>query len=191
MTDSTSQSLLLQLKDAKNVQAWNRFADLYTPLIFFWARKNGLDTHDASDLVQEVMSIVFQKLPEFQYDSNRSFRGWLRQVTLNKHRERLRRKTLVIGPMSQSQLVNVPANGKPDAATQTWDQDYCRNLVAAAIDSMRKEFAPKTWEALKLFVSSGLTAQEISAKKGVSTSTIYSAKSRLMNRLREDLDGLM
>ena len=94
MTNSTSESLLFRLRESDNSEAWSRFSELYTPLIFFWARKNGLDAHDSSDLVQEVMTLVFQKLPEFQYDPNRSFRGWLRQVTLNKHRERLRKKKL-------------------------------------------------------------------------------------------------
>jgi RNA polymerase sigma-70 factor (ECF subfamily) len=191
MTNSTSESLLCRLKDSDNSEAWSKFTELYTPLIFFWARKNGLDAHDASDLVQEVMTLVFQKLPEFQYDPNRSFRGWLRQVTLNKHRERLRKKKLNFDAVSQTHLSNLPLNGKAEAAGQTWDQDYCRNLVASAIDLMRKEFAPQTWEALKQFVSTGKTAQEISHTTGVSTSTIYAAKSRLMKRLRQDLEGLM
>ena len=104
MTNSTSESLLFRLGESDNSDAWSRFSELYTPLIFFWARKTGLDAHDSSDLVQEVMTLVFQKLPEFQYDPNRSFRGWLRQVTLNKHRERLRKKKLKVDAVSQTYL---------------------------------------------------------------------------------------
>lgn len=193
MVESTSESLLVRLQSSASEEAWTRFSDLYTPLIFYWARRNGLNSHDAADLVQEVMALVFQKLPEFQYDSRRSFRSWLRTVTLNKHRERLRRKAIKIDNVSQSQLVNVAANGSEAAAgaSQTWDRDYSANLVSHAIDLMRKEFAPETWRALKLFVTSGRTAQEISAETGVSTSTIYSAKSRLMKRMRQELDGLL
>ena len=186
----------MRLKSPENGRAWSRFADLYTPLIFFWARKNGLGGHDAADLVQEVMTLVFQKIPEFQYDSRRSFRGWLRKVTLNKHRERIRKKSLSIEDVGQSQLVNVPQkqNGhaaSDDLASQTWDQDYSKQLVANAIDLMRREFAPKTWQALKLFVSTDRGATDIAKEIGVSPWTIYAAKSRLMKRLRQDLDGLM
>ena len=193
MVESTSESLLVRLQSSASEEAWTRFSDLYTPLIFYWARRNGLNSHDAADLVQEVMALVFQKLPEFQYDSRRSFRSWLRTVTLNKHRERLRRKAIKIDNVSQSQLVNVAANGSEAAAgaSQTWDRDYSANLVSHAIDLMRKEFAPETWRALKLFVTSDRSAQEISAETGVSTSTIYSAKSRLMKRMRQELDGLL
>jgi len=191
MSHSTSESLLFRLRESDNSEAWSRFSDLYTPLIFFWARKNGLDAHDASDLVQEVMTLVFQKLPEFQYDPDRSFRGWLRQVTLSKHRERLRKKKLNIDAVSQTHLSNLAENGQATSAGQTWDQDYCRNLVSSAVELMRKEFAPNTWQALKQFVSTDQTAQEIAESTGVSTSTIYTAKSRLMKRLRQDLEGLM
>ena len=126
MIDSTSESLLVRLKSPENAEAWSRFAELYSPLIFYWARKNGLGTHNAADLVQEVMTLVFQKIPEFQYDSRRSFRGWLRKLTLNKHRERIRKKSVSIEDVGQSQLVNVPEkiNGHSsddDLASQTWD----------------------------------------------------------------------
>lgn len=191
MVESTSESLLFRLKSPENAEAWSRFADLYTPLIFYWARKNGLGPHDAADLVQEVMTLVFQKIPEFQYDSRRSFRGWLRKVTLNKHRERLRKKSLTIEEVGQSELVNLPQNGHADAATQTWDQDYPKQLVSTAIDLMRREFAPKTWVALREFVTSDRGAAEIAKEHGVSAWTIYAAKSRLMKRLRQDLDGLL
>ena len=191
MVDSTSESLLLRLKTPEDTEAWDRFAELYSPLIFYWARKNGLGAHDAADLAQEVMTLVFQKLPEFQYDSRRSFRGWLRKVTLNKHRERVRKKGLAMEDVGQSHLVNLPENGHTDAATRTWDQDYSKQLVANAVDLMRREFAPKTWQALKLFVSTDRKAADIANETGVSSWTIYAAKSRLMKRLREDLDGLL
>lgn len=196
MIDSTSESLLVRLKSPENTGAWSQFAELYTPLIFYWARKNGLNSHDAADLVQEVMTLVFQKIPEFQYDSRRSFRGWLRKVTLNKHRERMRKKSLCIEDVGQSQLANVPQkrNGQSassDLASQTWDQDYSKQLVSNAIDLMRREFAPKTWQALKLFVSTERGAADIAKEFGISAWTIYAAKSRLMKRLRQDLDGLL
>src|SRR5207247_788531 len=32
---------------------------------------------DAADLVQEVFKVLVRKLPEFTYDRDRTFRGWL------------------------------------------------------------------------------------------------------------------
>ena len=91
--NTTSASLLLRLQaSSESGPAWNRFVDLYTPLIYYWARKNGLQSVDASDLVQEVLAVLVKKIADFQYDPRRSFRGWLRTITLNKLREQYRRK---------------------------------------------------------------------------------------------------
>ena len=76
--NTTSESLLIRLHDGSSVtrgDAWASFTKLYTPLIFYWARKTGLQSQDAADLVQEVMTIVFQKLGQFEYDAQKSFRG--------------------------------------------------------------------------------------------------------------------
>ena len=185
---STSESLLVQLNSAHNSDAWSRFIQLYTPLIFYWARKTGLQSQDAADLVQDVLTVVFQKLPQFKYDQSKSFRGWLRTVTLNRHRQIGRRKKLNLIDASQSAMGNLP---NPDFAESTWDLNYARQLVTAAMDLMKPDFAPQTWDALKELMSSGRSAAEVSRESSVSVWTLYAAKSRLMSRLRKELDGLL
>ena len=187
--NTTSESLLLRLKQTSDHQAWSRFVSLYTPLLFYWARKTGLQTQDSADLVQEVLSIVFQKLPNFKYDSERSFRGWLRTITLNKHRQWCRKKSLGVVDVTQSALANV--KGGKSVAESTWDLNYQQALVGRAMDLLEPEFQPKTWQALKQYVISGLPAAEVAEEAGVSVWTVYAAKSRLLVRLREELAGLL
>jgi len=50
--DSTSASLLERLKQPAAQASWARFVNLYTPLLFYWARRLGLQESDAADLVQ-------------------------------------------------------------------------------------------------------------------------------------------
>jgi DNA-directed RNA polymerase specialized sigma24 family protein len=40
-----------------------------------------------------MFEVLLHKLPEFQYDRQKSFRSWLRTVTMNKWKERGRRRT--------------------------------------------------------------------------------------------------
>ena len=94
----------MRLRSAEDAQAWGRFVDLYTPLLFYWSRKTGLNSQDAADLVQDVLTIVFQKLPSFRYDQSKSFRGWLRTITLNRLREHHRKKKIVCVDSSASDL---------------------------------------------------------------------------------------
>ncbi len=88
---TTSPTLLQRLREPNQGQAWARFVDLYTPLLLTWARRTGLQPHDAADLAQEVFAVLVRKLPEFRYDpAKKNFRGWLRTVCLNKWRDRQR-----------------------------------------------------------------------------------------------------
>ncbi|MEM7454738.1 MAG: sigma-70 family RNA polymerase sigma factor [Planctomycetota bacterium] len=187
--NSTSESLLIRLRRAEDHAAWSRFVELYTPLLFYWARKTGLKTQDASDLVQEVLTIVFQKLPDFRYDPSRSFRGWLRTITLNRFRQFCRKKSAGVMNATESVLANVA--GGHGVAESTWDLNYQQALVGRAMELLESEFRPQTWSALRRFVLDGRPAAEVAEEAGISVWTVYAAKSRLMARLREELEGLL
>lgn len=187
--NSTSESLLLRLQQAQDQQAWARFVQLYTPLLFYWARKTGLQSQDASDLVQEVLTIVFRKLPDFKYDPSKSFRSWLRTITLNKHREFCRKKS--VSRMAATGSILERVQDQKISPDTTWDLSYHRSLFGTALDSLEGEFRPKTWTAVRKFVLENRPAAEIAAETGVSVWTIYAAKSRLLARLREELEGLL
>lgn len=66
--------------------------DLYTPLLFGWARRLGLQQSDAADLVQEVFVVLVRQMPDFDYRTDKRFRGWLWTILTHKHRERQRRR---------------------------------------------------------------------------------------------------
>ncbi len=186
--DSTSESLLLRLRAGNDQNAWTTFVELYTPLIFYWSRKSGLQTNDAADLVQDVLTLAFQKMPSFQYDASKSFRGWLRTVTLNRFREKIRKKSVGAIPATQSVLVSV---SDPENAESTWDLDYHRMLVQQANQLLEREFQPATWKAIQMYVFQNQPATKAAEENGLSVWTVYAAKSRFMSRLREILDGLL
>ena len=71
---STPVSLLERVRKQTDREAWSRFVTLFSPLIFYWGRKNGLQPQDAADLTQDVFTTLFQKLPDFDYDRHKSFR---------------------------------------------------------------------------------------------------------------------
>ena len=83
---TTPGSLLEQLRRPGEQAAWERFVQLYTPLLCHWARRFGLQGSDAADLVQDVFAVLVEKIPEFQYDPAQRFRGWLWTIAANKCR---------------------------------------------------------------------------------------------------------
>ena len=183
--NTTSESLLLRLREAQDAQAWSRFVQLYTPLIFYWARKNGCGRDDAADLVQDVMTIVLRQLPTWNYDSTRSFRGWLRTVTLNRHREMARKR--------QNAPIQLDTQAMTDAVdpAESWDREYASRLLWSAIELQEPNFAPKTWNALVESLRTQRPLSEIATESGVSQWTLYAARQRLVQRIQAELNGML
>jgi RNA polymerase sigma-70 factor, ECF subfamily len=184
---TTSASLLERLRRPGEEAAWTRFVKLYSPLLYTWAHHLGLHDPDAADLVQEVFATLVQKLPEFEYDQQNSFRSWLRTVTLNKWRDRCRRRVPAALAPDDAALAQLAA-----AETETFGEaEYRQHLVTRALQLMQSEFSPLTWKACWEHVVAGRRAAEVAAELGISAGSVYVAKSRVLCRLREELKGLV
>ena len=145
---------------------------------FLLKSKFGLQNQDAADLVQDVLSIWYQKLPKWEYDPTKSFRGWLRTVMLNRHRELSRKKSPTLLDAATSVFTNLPSR---KIAESTWDLNYARQLVAAAMEAMQNDFADSTWLALRELVRTGRPTAEISKEFEASVWTLYPVKSRFLS----------
>jgi RNA polymerase sigma-70 factor (ECF subfamily) len=183
----TSASLLQRLRRPDDPAAWARFVQLYVPLLWYWARRTGLQEADAADLVQEVLILLYQKLPEFTYDGQRSFRNWLRTVTLNKWRESRRRRSPV--PVEGGNALDAVAC--PDETLAIEEAEYRRHLVGQALEVLKGEFSATTWKAFEEYVLAGRPAEEVAAELGARPGTVYAARSRVLSRLRQELAGLL
>lgn len=189
---TTSVTLLLRLKDGGDEADWRRFTNLYTPLLYYWATRNGLQQSDAADLVQDVLVLLVKKLPEFAYDKKGSFRGWLRTVTLNRLRDLQRRRveaTLGEATLDEGTPPVDQAADQDDRDT-FWEVEYRQHLVARALEIMRDSFEPNTWKACWEMVVNGKKASQVGADLGLSEGAVYVAKSRVLKRLRKELEGL-
>jgi RNA polymerase sigma-70 factor (ECF subfamily) len=181
---TTPVSLLERLRRPADQDAWERFVQLYTPLLYSWAHRRGLQDQDAADLVQDVLLILVRKLPEFAYDRHKSFRGWLRTILLNRWRNRQR-----LPPAEPLQDIADPAG--PDVAEMFAETEYRRRLVERALELMRTDFEPVTWKAFWEFHVAGRAAAEVAAELGLRPGSVYMAKARVLQRLREERDGLL
>ena len=186
--DSTSVSLLRRLRKPEHEAAWMRFVELYAPLIFHWARTRGLSPADAADLVQDVLTVLVEKLPEFEYDPQRRFRGWLRTITLNKASDFHRREAVRASSGLEQSLAQVSVAGEVDLLEETQYRSY---LVNRALELMKAEFRETTWQAAWRQIAEGRKAAEVATELGISVGAAHVSKCRVVRRLREELDGLM
>lgn len=186
--NTTPPSLLEKLRHPDDQRAWQEFVDLYTPLLYQWARAAGLQDPDAADLLQDVFATLFRKLPDFQYDRYRSFRAWLRTVTLNQWRDNHKRRGRQAIAGGADCLDELPAR---DELSDAAEDEYRHYLTRRALELMQTDFQPTTWRACWEFVVRGRPAAEVARELGISENAVYIAKSRVLRHLRQHLAGLI
>jgi RNA polymerase sigma-70 factor (ECF subfamily) len=185
---TTSVSLLDQLRQPTGQESWSRFVKLYTPLLFYWARRLGLRDADAAELVQEIFVVLVQKLPTFEYERQKGFRNWLRTVLLNKWRNSLRKKANARLTGGEVDLAEVADSGEQNVLAEN---EYRQHLTSHAMELMRSEFPYKTWKACWEHVVMDRPATQVAAELDIVIGAVYVAKSRVLARLRQELIGLL
>ena len=138
---------------------------------------------------QTVLLRLVEKLPHFKYDRTRSFRGWLKTVTLNRWREWMRRRRLE--PTHLAAPGEVPEPDHPDPAALFEEAEYRAHLVHRAMKLIQADFEPSTWKVWWEYVVLGRSAPEVATQLGVTVNAVYLAKSRVLRRLRKELNGLL
>jgi RNA polymerase sigma-70 factor (ECF subfamily) len=189
----TSRSLLDRVK-ADDPAAWDRLVSLYAPLVFQWCRGRGLQPEDASDVLQEVFGSVAAHIGQFHKDrSGDTFRGWLRTITRNKLHDHFRRRGRepggAGGSEAQQWLAQVPAPPPPEECSAA-EAPAERHLFRRALEAIRGEFEDRTWQAFWRTAVEGRAAPDVAAELAMSAGAVRVAKSRVLQRLREELGDL-
>jgi RNA polymerase sigma-70 factor (ECF subfamily) len=186
--ESTSISLLQRLRQPGQADAWDRFARLYTPLLVSWSRlpRYGLQPADADDLVQDVLTNLVQKLPEYTHNPQRGFRRWLRRVFHNKWVDHCRRAGRL--PPGGADGLSALVDPAGDDAEETRERQL---LLRRALELMQKDFTPTTWKACWQLVAEERPAAEVAAALDITENAVYLAKSRVLRRLRQEMAYLI
>jgi RNA polymerase sigma-70 factor (ECF subfamily) len=191
MTSSnlTSSSLLLRASQ-RDPDAWQRLVSLYQPLVYHWCYRGGLHNEDIHDVAQEVFRAVAVALGD-QMPPPRSFRGWLRGVTRHKlfdyFRARGREPEAVGGTDAYRSLQQVPE--PPENPVE--EEREVATLYHRALEMVRGEFEPRTWQAFWRTAVDGESPRDVAAELGMSPGAVRVAKSRVLRRLREEMGELI
>jgi RNA polymerase sigma-70 factor (ECF subfamily) len=184
--DYPTTSLLDRLRRTGSRADWERFVELYRPLLEYWARRL-LPPDGADDLVQDVLVLVMRKLPTFGGNGERSFLAWLRTVMRNRWRDLGRRALVRPGAADPTALETVA--DEADAIAEVAAAEDRRFLIRRAMQIMQADFEPTTWRACWESVAVDRPAAEVAAELGVSVDVVYSASYRVIRRLRSELAG--
>lgn len=188
---ATSLSLLGRL-NANETDAWERLILLYAPLVYHWCRKLKLPDQEVADVFQEVFQTVALKIPTFRKERpDDTFRGWLRVITRNKVYDHFRRTqrepTGIGGGEAQEQFSQI---ADVDDSEISEDAMECHELLHRALEAIRSEFAPRTWQAFWKTTVDGQSPADVAHELSMQPGAIRVAKSRVLQRLRRELGEL-
>jgi RNA polymerase sigma-70 factor (ECF subfamily) len=190
---ATHRSLLDGAR-ARDAAAWERLVTLYSPLVLAWCRGWGLQPEDAADVFQEVFQAVAAHLAGFRRERpGDTFRGWLRTITRNKVNDHFRRRERepagVGGSEARAMLSRVPEAVPADEGARGCAAEA--DLLHRALELIRGEFEPRTWEAFWQTAVEGRAAADVAADLSMTPGAVRVAKSRVLHRLRTDLRDLL
>jgi RNA polymerase sigma-70 factor (ECF subfamily) len=188
----TRLTLLGRLRrDPTNEAAWAEFVDHYGGKIYEWCRQWHLQAADAEDVTQNVLLKLAQKMREFNYDSQGSFRAWLKTVTQHAWTDFLRTRQRAGLGSGDSHVEDILYNAEArEDLDKRLEQQFDRELLEEALLRVRLRVAPQTWEAFRLTALEGLTGAEAAKQIPMQVAQVFVARRRVQKMLREEIARL-
>jgi RNA polymerase sigma-70 factor (ECF subfamily) len=180
--------LLARLRAEPTGSAWERFVKLYDPLLRGWLGRHGVSGVDVDDLIQDIFTVLVQKVGEFEHNGQRgAFRTWLKRITFNQLRNhwRARKRNGAMQPVLD-QLVD-PAS---DLSIE-WDREHDLHVTARLLEMIQSDFQPSTWQAFRRVVFENAAPDEVARELNLQVAAVWSAKSRVLRRLRQEAAGML
>ncbi len=202
MSYTTRKSLLRQVRDGDEI-GWQKFYETYRPLILRRGMDFQLRAPELEELLSLVMADFFQKdliggkfdpdvVPEelkFRYEQKSGrFRSYLRSVVANHARKLLRKRRA--GAVSLDAIgADLPAEELVDDDAR-WDAEWRSHLLKQALEELKNQVRPTTYQAFELYAINGRDVQEVANFLNLSIANVYTARSRCIARLKEIIANL-
>jgi RNA polymerase sigma-70 factor (ECF subfamily) len=174
--------------------AWERIVSLYQPMVHGWLQRRSVHPQDAADLAQEVMAVVVKELRAFSHAGHPgSFRGWLRAITVNRARAFLRdgrwRERAAGGDVVHELIGQLSDPDSP--LTSEWNAEHDAHVVRRILALVETDFEPATVRIFRRLVLDEARAPEVASEMGMAVAAVYAAKSRVLQRIRQEAEGLL
>jgi len=192
--DNTSLSLLDRLQNDDDPETWDRLVSLYAPLLRGWLRKYDVQESDVDDLMQEVLLAVSKDLKSFEHAGNPgAFRSWLRTILVNRLRHFWRargRRPQARGDSDLERRIN-QLEDPAGRMSQLWNREHDRYVMRQLLTLVEPHFESQTWQAFCQVALEGERPDAVAEKLGMTLNSVFIAKSRVLSRLRREVEGLV
>ena len=191
--NATRITLLAKLKKTENHEAWLEFENIYRGFILSLILRMGLNQHDAEDISQAVLTKVWQKIEDFEYNQNKGkFHNWLAAMTRNTVKDFFRtKKNFITGRDSveyQEQYVSIEEQVLPDIENLA-REEWVLHITNLAWNNIKDGIYESKREVFKL-VSKETPTKEIAQQLGISEASVRVYKAEVFEKMRTEITRL-
>ena len=189
----TRVTLLAKLKKTDNTEAWLEFESIYRGFILSLILRMGINQEDAEDISQAVLTKVWQKIEDFEYNQNKGrFHNWLAAMTRNTVKDFFRtRKNFITGRDSveyREQYMDIEEQVLPDIENLA-REEWVLHITNLAWNNIKNDIYETKREVFKL-VSNEIPTREIAEKLGISEASVRVYKAEVFEKMRTEITRL-
>ncbi len=189
----TRVTLLAKLKKTENTEAWLEFEGIYRGFILSLIVRMGINQHDAEDISQAVLTKVWQKIEDFEYNQNKGkFHNWLAAMTRNTVRDFFRtKKNFITGRDSveyQEEYINIEEHVLPDIENLA-REEWVLHITNLAWENIKGDIY-ETKQAVFKMISQEIPNKQIAQKLGISEASVRVYKAEVFEKMRTEITRL-
>jgi RNA polymerase sigma factor (sigma-70 family) len=183
MAFSTNKSLLSKISVGDEI-GWEEFYRAYAPLIWLRGGDLSLSKGEKQDLIQDVMLCMFTKAGKFKYDREKGrFRDYMRTIIDRRAVDIIRRRDPAISVGEDIlRMKDKPVSPEQD---DRWIEEWKTHVLNQALVELKSSLEPVTYQIFELYALKGWTPERVQDFLKVGKSSVYTAKSRAVDKLGE------
>ena len=189
----TRVTLLAKLKKSENHEAWLEFENIYRGFILSLILRMGINAADAEDISQAVLTKVWQKIEDFEYNQNKGkFHNWLAAMTRNTVKDFFRtKKNFITGRDSveyKEHYHDIEEQVLPDIENLA-REEWVLHITNLAWDNIKDDIYESKRAVFKL-VSAETPTKKIAEQLGISQASVRVYKAEVFEKMRTEITRL-
>ncbi|MEM1069689.1 MAG: sigma-70 family RNA polymerase sigma factor [Planctomycetota bacterium] len=192
MANETQLSMLARVQQTTVGQSWNEFAELYDGMIHGWLARQGVQSQDADDIRQEVMTVVLRRIGGFEHNGREgAFRAWLKMITSNCLRDFWKKKSRRGGGGPDLGEMAAQLEDESSNLSSRWDAEHDRYVLNHLLDQISERLSEKSVQIFRRVAVEQESAESVANDLGMKLGAVRVAQHRVLNALKEAGEGLI
>lgn len=191
MPFSTRLSLIDRIRAGSPSHGWYDFVEIYDPLILTWLRREGIQSADAEDIRQEVMTTVLREILSFQHSGRPgAFRAWLLRITTNRMRRFWRTRRRQAERRNIERVMDELIDEQSDLRRR-WEAQHDKYMLEYLLSILSSRFSEKSMAAFRLISLESKPIREVADDLGMTIGAARVAQHRVLKALKKIGQGLI